>query len=187
MTEPFKSPDFYGAAETDDERRRLAEAAENAPPEVQLQVTTTLRMRRWVQDAAAAPSLDVRCSSIYRKKPCRQRIGQVWNTPLGHYFRAEIRTSHDGRMAGLTGAMDMQDEGLPGGASLAARWALQESKEYDGSCELPLPGLNGGVLLGCRNHGRVAVYAARLAEIADTPRRVWNVEVHRKYIGYPQP
>ncbi len=183
VTNPF---DSYGACETDEERQRFVEWTRSRPQPEQVRVNTKLAMRKWVDGSNAVPNLTVRCSSPYRKKPCRREIGRVWNTAWGHYFRATIGSEALGRLAVLNNAMDLQEAGLPGPARIAAEVAAVGSHDYDGWCEMPVPGLFGGVLLCCPSrHGNVAVYAAYLAEKCDAPRRVLDVPTHSKCVGYP--
>jgi len=194
MVEQMRDPDFTAGANRAELARQLDYIADGSTVEA-TRVEIELRMRAWVEDNDPDPSLTVRCSSPYRGKPCRRLIARVWTvTPYrlpddagnGHYFRAESRTAQAVRIGRTVEVMAIREAGgMPHAAAVAEQAVDAVSTAYDGCVEHPLPGLDGGVLLGCPKHGRVAVHGLYLARLADSPRRVLNVPTDDKYVGYP--
>ncbi len=144
---------------------------------------SVLRMRRWWTETEPDRALRVRCSARRGKqrKPCRQVVADVYDSPDGYYCRAQMMPFIEGTTTVLDAAHDHAASNRP---VLARREAAEAGKRtnYDLSLHDPPPGLDGAILLGCRDHGNVAVSTDRLIAEARSTRHTFNVDTGRKSV-----
>ncbi len=187
---PLTLPDVFGAAQSDEERVRLAGFVlrEDHGVSVErrvLSVHMALQMRRQVESGQGEVALEVRCVSYYRGRQCGQALARVWviaedRWAIGdhylHYIRWQHRTSPQFRQVVLLQAMEQQDRGMPNVAAVTEQQVEVESFWTDGVLEAPST-TDEEFLLVCSRHGHLNIDQWLLVSEARSTRRTLSVDV----------
>lgn len=179
---PLQAPDVWSAAQSDEERLRLAAFVLRDDGGVSMETRVTSERIALAMGAAVARGegdlvLEVRCSSDYRDKPCREVMARVWRmSDGGHYIRWQHRTSPQFREVVLLQAMDLRQSGMPNVAKATEQQVEDEVRWTDACLEAPST-TDGEFLLVCSRHGHVNIERLFLYAEAKSTRRVLNVDV----------